>query len=132
MNRIRRLDRAWARGEAALTVSLLIAMVLIAGLSAGIRNLTRFDVAWANALLTDMEWADSFLRKSTVLLAFLGASQAVHYHKHISIDLITRVLPLRPRYIVHAIGSAAASMIMFALAASLAAAVQLDLSERPI
>ena len=132
MNLYRRLDRAWARGEAALTVSLLIAMVLIASFSAGIRNLTRFDIAWANALLTDMEWADSFLRKATVLLAFLGASQAAYYHKHISIDVFTRLLPLRPRYVVHTIGSAVAALIMFALAASLAAAVELNLSERPI
>jgi TRAP-type C4-dicarboxylate transport system permease small subunit len=132
MDLYRRLDRAWARGEAALTVSLLLAMVSIASLSAGIRNLTRFDVAWANALLNDMEWADSFLRNATVLLAFLGASQATYYRKHIHIDAITRVLSLRARYLVHAVGSAAASLIMFALAASLGAAVELHSQERPI
>lgn len=132
MQLYRRLDRAWARGEAVLTVGLLIAMVLIASFSAGIRNLTRFDVVWANALLSEMEWVDSFLSQATVLLAFLGASQAAYYHKHIRIDVIIRSLPLRPRHLVQAAASAAAGVIVLALAVSLGSAVKLNLSERPV
>lgn len=128
MQLYRRLDRAWARGEAVLTVSLLIAMVSIASFSAGVRNLTRFDLVWANALLIDMEWVDSFLSQATVLLAFLGASQATYYHKHIRIDVVTRSLPLLPRHVVEA----AAGVIVLALAVSLGSAVKLNMSERPI
>src|SRR4249919_3151598 len=102
MEFFRRLDRAWARGEGMLTVGVLLSMVFVASFSAGIRNLTRFDIQWANALLTDMEWADSFLRKATMWLAFLGASQATYYRKHISIDVLTRLAPLKPRYVMHA------------------------------
>jgi TRAP-type C4-dicarboxylate transport system permease small subunit len=132
MEFFRRLDRVWARGEGVLTVAVLLAMVFVAGFSAGVRNLTRFDIQWANQLLTDMEWADSFLRKATMWLAFLGASQATYYRKHISIDLLTRIAPLKSRYVMHALAGVIAGVITFALSFSLAQAVKLNLSERPI
>jgi hypothetical protein len=115
-----------------LTVGVLLSMVFVASFSAGIRNLTRFDLQWANALLTDMEWADSFLRKGTMWLAFLGASQATYYRKHISIDVLTRIAPLRQRYMMHAAAGVIAGIITFALSYSLASAVKLNLTERPI
>jgi TRAP-type C4-dicarboxylate transport system permease small subunit len=132
MEFIRRLDRAWARGEGALTVGVLLSMVFVAGFSAGIRNLTRFDIQWANEILTDMEWADSFLRKATMWLAFLGASQACYYRKHISIDVLVRIAPLKQRYIMHAAAGIIAALITFAMAYSLWKAVELNLAERPI
>jgi hypothetical protein len=115
-----------------LTVAVLLSMVAVAGFSAGIRNLTRFDVQWANQLLTDMEWADSFLRKATMWLAFLGASQACYYRKHISIDVLTRIAPLKSRYMMHASAGVIAGLITFAVAFSLGSAVNLNLHERPI
>ena len=114
------------------TFTVLLSMVFVAGFSAAVRNLTRFDIAWANALLTDMEWADSFLRKATMWLAFLGASQATYYRKHISIDVLTRLAPLKPRYVMHATAGICAAFITFALAYSLAAAVNINLAERPV
>jgi len=132
MEFIRRLDRAWARGEGALTVLVLLSMVFVAGFSAGIRNLTRFDIGWANQLLTDMEWADSFLRKATMWLAFLGASQACYYRKHISIDVLVRIAPLRQRYLMHAGAGVLAAAITFGMSYSLWEAVKLNLAERPI
>lgn len=132
MEFFRRLDRAWARYEGWLTVAVLLSMVFVAAFSAGVRNLTRFDVQWANNMLTDMEWADSYLRKATMWLAFLGASQATHYHKNINIDVLLRLAPLRPRYIMHAIAGIAGGIITLALAYSLASAVTLNLKERPI
>jgi TRAP-type C4-dicarboxylate transport system permease small subunit len=132
MEFIRRLDRVWARGEGMLTVLVLLSMVFVAAFSAGIRNLTRFDVQWANQLLTDMEWADSFLRKATMWLAFLGASQATYYRKHISIDVLTRIAPLKQRYMMHAAAGIIAAIITACLAYSLASAVNINLHERPI
>jgi TRAP-type C4-dicarboxylate transport system permease small subunit len=132
MEFFRRLDRTWARGEGALTVLVLLSMVFVAGFSAGIRNLTRFDIQWANELLTDMDWADSFLRKATMWLAFLGASQACYYRKHISIDVVVRIAPLKQRYMMHAAAGLIAAAITFAMSYSLAEAVKLNLAERPI
>jgi TRAP-type C4-dicarboxylate transport system permease small subunit len=131
MEFLRRLDRAWARGEGMLTVLVLLAMVFVAGLSAGVRNLTRFDIQWANDLLTDMQWADSFQRNATMWLAFLGASQATHFRKHISIDVLTRIAPLKSRWVMHAASGIITALISFALALSLASAVTLNLRERP-
>jgi TRAP-type C4-dicarboxylate transport system permease small subunit len=132
MEFFRRLDRAWARGEGVVTVAVLLAMVFVAAFSATVRNLTRFDVHWANEMLTDMEWADSFLRKGTMWLAFLGASQATFYRKHISIDVLTRIAPVKQRYMMHAAAGFIAGAITFCLAFSLASAVAINLKERPL
>jgi TRAP-type C4-dicarboxylate transport system permease small subunit len=130
---LKRIDRAWARGEEGLTVTVLILMVLVAGFQAFIRNLTRFhDWQWANDLLMDMEWADSFLRKGTLWLAFLGASLATQKHKQIAIDVILRLAPPRGKYWMLAISGVLAGFITFGLTYSFAKAVELNLSERPV
>jgi TRAP-type C4-dicarboxylate transport system permease small subunit len=129
---LRRVDRAVARGESWLIVATLIAMVLVAGFQAGIRNLTRFDIQWANHLLTDMEWADSFLRKGTLWLAFVGASIATYKHKHIAIDVLLRIAPLRSKYWMLAIGGILAGVITLGLTYSFWSAVKLNLTERPV
>jgi TRAP-type C4-dicarboxylate transport system permease small subunit len=132
MEFFRRLDRAWARWEGWLTVAVLLSMVFVAAFSAGVRNLTRFDIEWANNMLTDMEWADSYLRKATMWLAFLGASQATHYRKNINIDVLLRLAPLKPKYVMLAIAGIAGGIITLGLSYSLASAVSLNLKERPI
>ena len=43
----RRFDNAWAKWEGRLTVMVLLSMVFVASFSAGVRNLTRFDIKWA-------------------------------------------------------------------------------------
>jgi TRAP-type C4-dicarboxylate transport system permease small subunit len=126
------MDRAWARGEGWLTVAVLILMVLVAGFQAGVRNLTRFDIQWANDLLTDMDWADSLLRKGTLWLAFLGASLAAHHHKHINIDPLLRIAPPKAKYTMLAIGVFIAGLICIALTYSFSTAVYLNLTERPV
>jgi len=132
MEFFRRLDRVWARGEGMLTVFVLLAMVFVAGFSAGIRNLAHFHIQWASDLLIEMQWSDSFLRKATMWLAFLGASQATYYRKHISIDVLTRIAPLKSRWMMHAASSIVAAFIAFALAVSFGAAVNINLHERPM
>jgi len=132
MEFFRRVDRAWARSEGMLIVAVLLSMVFVAGVSAAVRNLTRFDIQWANDLLTDMAWADSFLRKATLWLAFLGASQATYYRKHISIDVLTRIAPLKPRWTMHAASGIIAGFCAFALAFSFGSAVAINLQERPM
>jgi TRAP-type C4-dicarboxylate transport system permease small subunit len=132
MELLRRIDRAWARAEGWLTVGVLILMVLVAGFQAFVRNLTRFDVEWANRLLTDMDWADSLLRKATLWLAFLGASLAAHKHKHIGVDILIRFAPPKPKYVILAMGGILTGVIALGMTKSFADAVHLNLTERPI
>ena len=45
-------------------------MIVVAATQAALRNLTNLDLDWANLALEHMEWADSFLQKGTLWLAF--------------------------------------------------------------
>ena len=132
MQQFRRLDRAWARIEGALMVGALLSMVFVASFSAAIRNLTHWKLAWANALLADMEWVDGFLHKATLWLAFLGASQAAYYRKHISVEALNQNLPRKQRYALHAAAGLIAAGIVFALVISTASAIGINLRERPV
>jgi TRAP-type C4-dicarboxylate transport system permease small subunit len=132
MDSLRRFDDRWAKLEGWLTVVVLILMVFVAGFAAGVRNLTRFDVGWANALLNDMDWADSLLRKGTMWLAFLGASLATYHRKHINIDMLLRIAPTRLRYMMLAFGMTVASILTVGLVICFTAAVYLNLTERPV
>jgi TRAP-type C4-dicarboxylate transport system permease small subunit len=132
LDTLRRLDQRWVRFEGWLTVLVLILMVFVAGFAAGVRNLTRFDVAWANALLNDMDWADSLLRKGTMWLAFLGASMATYHRKHINIDMLLRIAPPRLKFGMLAVGTTIASLLTVGLVISFSAAVYLNLTERPV
>src|SRR5690242_2895793 len=132
IEKLKRFDSGVARAEGWLTVLVLIIMVLVAGFAASVRNLTRFDVGWANALLNDMDWADSLLRKGTMWLAFLGASLATYHKKHINIDMMLRVVPARVKYAMIGVGTLIASVITVGLVISFSAAVYLNLTERPV
>jgi len=132
LDSLRRIDDRWAKFEGWLTVLVLILMVFVAGFAAGVRNLTRFDVGWANALLNDMDWADSLLRKGTMWLAFLGASLATYHRKHINIDMLLRIAPTRLKYIMLSVGTVIASILTVGLVICFSAAVYLNLTERPV
>jgi len=132
LDSLRRLDDRWVKFEGWLTVTVLILMVFVAGFAAGVRNLTRFDVGWANALLNDMDWADSLLRKGTMWLAFLGASMATYHRKHINIDMLLRIAPARLKYAMLALGTVIASLLTVGLVICFSAAVYLNLTERPV
>ena len=88
MKTIRAIDRNLARGEAAIAATVLLVMILVAATQAALRNLTNLDFEWANLVLERMEWADSFLQKGTLWLAFFGASLSTYDEKHIAIDVL--------------------------------------------
>lgn len=132
MELLKKFDRGLARVEGWITVGVLLMMVLMAGFQALVRNLTRFDVGWANEMLTDMEWADSTLRKGTMWLAFLGASLATYARKHIGIDILLRIAPARAKYTMRAASGILAGLITLGLTYSFSSAVVLNLTERPI
>ena len=133
MELLKRFDNGLARFEGQVTVLVLLFMVLTAGFQALIRNLTRFDIAWANDMLTNMgDEADTMLRRGTMWLAFLGASLATHARKHIGIDVITRIAPPRAKYVMRAISGLLGGLIVVGLAYCFSAAVYLNLTERPL
>jgi TRAP-type C4-dicarboxylate transport system permease small subunit len=129
---LQRIDRAWAKGEGRLLVLVLILMIFVAGFQAAIRNLTRFDVQWANEMLTDLDWADSLLRKGTLWLSFLGASLATYNLKHINMDILLRVAPPKAKYSMLAIASLIGGLITLGMTYSFSSAVYLNLTERPV
>lgn len=103
MKHIRRIDRQLARGEAAIAAAVLLIMIFVAAAQAALRNLTNLDFDWANLVLERMEWADSFLQKGTLWLAFFGASLSTYDEKHIAIDVIPRLAPPRGKQLLRAI-----------------------------
>jgi TRAP-type C4-dicarboxylate transport system permease small subunit len=112
---IRRIDRGLARGEAAIAATVLLLMIVVAATQAALRNLTNLDFDWANLVLERMEWADSFLQKGTLWLAFFGASLSTYDEKHIAIDVLPRIAPPRMKQLLRAIVCVFASVTCFYL-----------------
>jgi TRAP-type C4-dicarboxylate transport system permease small subunit len=100
---IRRIDRSLARGEAAIAASVLLIMIVVAATQALLRNMTNWDIDWANLVLERMAWADSFLQKGTLWLAFFGASLSTYDEKHIAIDVLPRLAPPRGKQLIRMI-----------------------------
>ena len=115
MNKIRGLDRGLARGEAAIAATVLLLMIGVAATQAALRNLTNLDFTWANLALERMEWADSFLQKGTLWLAFFGASLSTFDEKHIAIDVLPRLSPPRIKQLLRAIVCAFSAVTCFYL-----------------
>jgi len=115
VKRIRRIDRGLARGEAAIAAAVLLIMIAVAASQAALRNLTNLDFDWANLVLERMDWADSFLQKGTLWLAFFGASLSTFDEKHIAIDVLPRIAPPRGKQLIRAIVCLFASVTCFYL-----------------
>jgi len=115
MKYIRNIDRGLARGEAAIAAVVLLLMIGVAATQAALRNLTNLDFDWANLVLERMEWADSFLQKGTLWLAFFGASLSTFDEKHIAIDVLPRLSPPRMKQLLRAIVCVFAGVTCFYL-----------------
>ncbi len=115
MKRVRRLDRGIARGEAAVAATVLLLMIVIAATQAVLRNLTNLEFDFANAVLERMTWADSFLQKGTLWLAFFGASLSTFDEKHIAIDILPRLSPPRMQQLLRGITSLFGAVVCFYL-----------------
>jgi TRAP-type C4-dicarboxylate transport system permease small subunit len=112
---LKRLDRTVARAEAALAVVILLSMVLVASAQALFFNIAERDVAWARAALDGLSWADTFLQKGTLCIAFLGASLATHRDKHICIDVLPRMVSPRVAVMMRTFSSFVAGLISLLL-----------------
>jgi TRAP-type C4-dicarboxylate transport system permease small subunit len=128
---LKRFNDGLARGEAALAMGMLLLMLVVAFAQALLRNLTNLGVGWANAGLAWLDWADFIISKGTLWLAFLGASLAVRGDKHISIDILPRLVSPRARMLMRATSSVIGGVICFFLARAFYTAVLINGDEVP-
>ena len=94
----------------------MLSMVLVASAQALFFNIAEHDVAWARAALGNLSWADTFLQKGTLWLAFVGASLATHHDKHICIDVLPRLVSTRAAAMMRTFSSFVAGLVAFVLA----------------
>jgi TRAP-type C4-dicarboxylate transport system permease small subunit len=88
-----RLAGLLARLEDALLVVLLSAMILLAGGQIALRN--GFDAG--------LVWADPLLRVLVLWVGLVGAMAAARADRHITVDVLSRLLPEGPRRYVRAL-----------------------------
>jgi len=82
MDRWERMDEFMSRVEAALLVTFLGLMILVAFSQIVLRNL----------FFTGLDWGDSLLRNLVLWIGFIGATLATKDGKHINIDVVSRGL----------------------------------------
>jgi TRAP-type C4-dicarboxylate transport system permease small subunit len=113
---LRAFDAKLALLEGYLATCLLLSMILIASLQALLFNVAQRGVGWASGGLAAISWADTFLQKGTLGLAFLGASLATHDDKHIAIDALVRVAPRRTAAMLRLVAALGSGIVACALA----------------
>jgi TRAP-type C4-dicarboxylate transport system permease small subunit len=113
---LERFDQGVARVEGAIAVLVLLSMVVVASLQALFFNIAERDVGWAQAALEAMSWADVFLQKGTLWIAFLGASLATQKDKHIAIDLLPRLASPKVSAVLRVVSSLGAGITALVLA----------------
>jgi TRAP-type C4-dicarboxylate transport system permease small subunit len=113
---LRAFDAKLAILEGYLATSILLAMILIASLQALLFNVAQRGSSWASSGLAAMSWADTFLQKGTLALAFLGASLATHDDKHIAIDALVRVASRRTAAALRLVACLGSGVVACALA----------------
>lgn len=115
MERIVSWDRKLATFEGWVATFVLLSMIVVATVQAVLFNIAQHDVAWAAKALMSVDWADTYLQKGTLWLAFLGASLATHEDKHIAIDVLTKFLSPKADRIVRFVVSAATAVVCVVL-----------------
>jgi TRAP-type C4-dicarboxylate transport system permease small subunit len=68
---------------------------LVVLLLTGLLGLGLLQVIERNVLASGIFWADELLQHIVLWLGFLGASLATREHRHLSIDVLSHVLPVR-------------------------------------
>lgn len=53
---------------------------------------TRFDLGWANSIMSRIDWSEPFARLMVLWVAFLGASLLTRENRHIRIDIMGHLL----------------------------------------
>ena len=101
-----RLAGLLARLEDALLVVLLSAMILLAGGQIFLRN--GFDAG--------LVWADPLLRVLVLWVGLVGAMAAARADRHITVDVLSRLLPERPRRYTRALTDACTAAVCAVIA----------------
>ena len=91
--RLRRAAALLTGVEQAVLGALLAAMVILAALQILLRN----------CFATGLAWVDPFLGAAMLWLTMLGALAATGQRKHITVDLLSHLLPAQPRRIATAL-----------------------------
>ena len=87
VNAVRRADRLFHYVEDALLV-LLVALLAACSLA---------QIILREIFSTGLVWGDAFLRHGVLWVSFLGAARATSENRHITIDLLPRLLRRRGR-----------------------------------
>ena len=113
---IARLVALLHRLEDGLLVLLLAAMIVLASSQIFLRNF----------LETGIAWGDPLLRLMVLWIGLTGAMVATRQRKHISIDVLSRVLPERGRCVLQAVSSLFTAVVCGVVAWNAVRLVQLD------
>lgn len=116
MKQLRRIDAGLAKGEATLATIVLLVLVVVAAAQSLFRNLADGGMEWANDVLEQLSWGDTFMEKATLWLAMFGASLATHEDKHIAIDVLPRIAKPVPRAAMRGIAWTFAGLTCLAFA----------------
>jgi C4-dicarboxylate transporter DctQ subunit len=93
MKTLRWIDKALARFEGWLIITMLWLMVTLTFVQVCLRGLyTHIHLQWANSLMGSLDWSEPFVRLLVLWLTFLGASLITGENKHIKIDLFSTFL----------------------------------------
>jgi TRAP-type C4-dicarboxylate transport system permease small subunit len=92
-------------------VDILLVLILL-----GTVGITFLQVILRNFFDTGIPWAEIGGRNAVLWIAFLGAMLATRARQHLSIDVVTKLLPRRPRNALRILLDAFAAVICFLLA----------------
>jgi len=99
------IDRKLSAIEYFLLVFLLSSLV----------GLSFLQVILRNFFNTGIVWLDPLLRNLVLWILFLGAAQAAKIHKHLNIDILTKILKGRSRRLVASVINGFSFFIMIVL-----------------
>jgi len=105
MKFIAKINNFLAYIESAFLITLLITMILLAFLQVILRNF----------FSTSILWGDIFLRHLVLWVGFLGAALATKESKHISIDVLSRILSPKLKKITGFVTNLFAAIVSFFL-----------------
>jgi TRAP-type C4-dicarboxylate transport system permease small subunit len=96
MIRLKTIDKVLAKIEQWLIMALLTLMVTLTFLHVALRALYRYaHFQWANIFLGHVDWTEILVRLLVLWITLLGASLLTRDNRHIKIDLMSTLLPVK-------------------------------------
>lgn len=93
INKVNLINNILEHIERWLVIISFSLMLLFSSLNVVLRALyTKFDVQFANTVLTSIDWSESFARLMVLWITFLGASLLTKDNRHIRIDIMGHFL----------------------------------------